>query len=94
LRLETYGLELISPRDPAARGSHISFAHPDGYRIMQALIARGVIGDFRDPDVLRFGVTPLYLGYEDVWRAVEILRDVMSEDAWRAQPERAPGRVT
>jgi kynureninase len=92
--LEEYGLDLISPRDPAARGSHISFAHREGYRIMQALIARGVIGDFRDPDVLRFGITPLYLGYEDVWRAVEVLREVMRGEAWRAQAERAPGRVT
>ncbi len=93
-RLEGHGLELISPRAPAARGSHISFAHPEGYRIMQALIARGVIGDFRDPDVLRFGLTPLYLGYEDVWRAVDILHDVMSNAAWKAQTQRAPGRVT
>jgi kynureninase len=93
-RLEGHGLDLISPRETAARGSHISFAHPEGYRIMQALIARGVIGDFRDPDVLRFGLTPLYLGYEDVWRAVEILHEVMRDEAWKAQPRRAPGRVT
>jgi kynureninase len=92
--LSGYGLELISPRDPAARGSHISFTHPEGYRIMQALIARGVIGDFRDPDVLRFGLTPLYLGSEDVWRAVDILREVMRGEAWRAAPPRAAGRVT
>jgi kynureninase len=91
---EGHGLDLISPRDAATRGSHISFAHPEGYRIMQALIARGVIGDFRDPNVLRFGLTPLYLGYEDVWRAVEILHDVMRKEGWKAQPQRAPGRVT
>jgi len=94
VRLGRYGLDLISPRDPAARGSHISFAHPEGYRIMQAVIARGVIGDFRDPDVLRFGLTPLYLGYEDIWRAVEILHEVMHEEAWRSQAVRATGRVT
>jgi len=94
VRLAGYGFELISPRDPAARGSHISLSHPEGYRIMQALIARGVIGDFRDPDVLRFGLTPLYLGHEDVWRAVEILHSVMRDEAWRKQAERAPGRVT
>jgi kynureninase len=93
-RLARYGLDLISPRDPARRGSHVSFTHPEGYRIMQALIARGVIGDFRDPDVLRFGLTPLYLGYEDIWRAVEILHEVMQEEAWLSQAERAPGRVT
>jgi kynureninase len=93
-RVPGHGFNLISPRDPGARGSHISFAHPEGYRIMQTLIARGVIGDFRDPDVLRFGLTPLYLGYEDVWRAVEILHDVMRDDAWRGAQARAAGRVT
>ena len=71
------GLELISPRDGAARGSHVSFAHADGYAIMQALIARGVIGDFRAPDVLRFGFTPLYLRYADIWDAVEVMRDIL-----------------
>jgi len=93
-RLAGQGLELISPRDPAGRGSHISFTHCEGFRIIQALIARGVIGDFRDPDVLRFGLTPLYLGFADVWRAVETLFEVMRDDAWRALPKRAPGRVT
>jgi len=61
---------------------------------MQALIARGVIGDFRDPDVMRFGITPLYLGYEDVWRAVETLADVMETAAWRDVAPRQAGRVT
>ena len=61
---------------------------------MQALIARGVIGDFRDPDVLRFGLTPLYLGFEDVWRAVDILDDVVRDGAWRDEPGRMAGRVT
>ncbi|MEO8927319.1 MAG: kynureninase [Caulobacteraceae bacterium] len=89
-----HGFELLTPRDAARRGSHISFAHPEGYRIVQALIARGVIGDFREPDVLRFGITPLYLGYEDVWRAVETLYEVMQGEAWRAAPTRAIGAVT
>ena len=93
-RLAGGGFELISPPDPRARGSHISYAHPEGYRIMQALIARGVIGDFRDPDVLRFGLTPLYLGFEDVWRAVDILHEVMRDGAWRDEPAREAGRVT
>ncbi|MDB5736748.1 MAG: hypothetical protein JWO65_416 [Sphingomonas bacterium] len=78
------GLTCITPRDPSARGSHVSFAHEQGYRIMQALIARGVIGDFRAPDILRFGLTPLYVGYRDVWNAVEILRDILATEAWRA----------
>jgi kynureninase len=71
------GLELVSPREPASRGSHVAFRHPAGYAIMQALIARGVIGDFRAPDTLRFGLTPLYLRFTDVWDAVEILRQVL-----------------
>ena len=75
------GLECVSPADPARRGSHISFRHPQAYALCQALIARGVIGDFRDPDILRFGLTPLYLGFEDVWRAGEILRDILSTGA-------------
>ena len=60
-----------------ARGLHVSFAHPEGYGLVQALIARGVIGDFRDPDIARFGFSPLFLRYTDVWDAVEILRDVL-----------------
>ncbi|MEO7679390.1 MAG: kynureninase, partial [Sphingomonas sp.] len=75
------GLECVSPLDPARRGSHISFRHPGAYALCQALIARGVIGDFRDPDILRFGLTPLYLGFEDVWRAGEILREIIATGA-------------
>ncbi len=72
------GLTLLTPRAADARGSHVSFAHPHAQAVMEALIARGVIGDYRDPDVLRFGMTPLYVGYEDVWRAARVLRDVAS----------------
>ena len=93
-RLRDHPFHLVSPSDPAKRGSHIAFTHPHGYGVMQALIARGVIGDFRDPDVLRFGITPLYLGYEDVWRAVEILAEIMETGAWRDTVTRVPGRVT
>jgi len=71
------GLSLACPAEAARRGSHVSFRHPDGYAIMQALIARGVIGDFRAPDILRFGLTPLYLRFADVWDAVETLRQVL-----------------
>jgi kynureninase len=77
------GLTLASPRDPALRGSHISFAHPDGYAIMQALIARGVIGDFRSPDILRFGLTPLYVRFVDIWDAVEVLRQVLESGVYK-----------
>jgi len=75
-------LRLISPADPARRGSHVAFAHPDGYAVMQALIERGVIGDFRSPDILRFGFAPLYTRYEDVWRAVATLAEVLASECW------------
>jgi len=70
-------LSLASPREAARRGSHIAFSHPRGYELMQALIARGVIGDFRAPDIIRFALTPLYLRYVDVWDAVTILGEVL-----------------
>ncbi len=76
-RLGGWGLELASPKAASRRGSHVSLRHPQGYAIMQALIARGVIGDFRAPDILRFGMTPLYLRFTDIWDAVEILRTVL-----------------
>ena len=82
-RCASAGLSLASPRDPAARGSHISFRHPDGYAIIQALIARGVIGDFRAPDILRFGLTPLYLRFADLWDAVDILAGVLESGEYR-----------
>jgi kynureninase len=77
------GFVLLTPRAPERRGSQVAFAHPHGRAIMQALIERGVIGDFRAPDVLRFGLAPLYVRYADVWDAVETLRDVMRSEAWR-----------
>lgn len=77
------GLPCVTPVDPAQRGSHISFRHAHAYEVTQALIARGVIGDFRAPDVIRLGLTPLYLSHEDVWRAGEQLRDVVATEAWR-----------
>jgi len=75
-------VQLASPRDPARRGSHIVFAHAQGYAVMQALIDRGVIGDFRAPDLMRFGFTPLYTRFADVWQAAEILSDILSSRAW------------
>jgi kynureninase len=77
------GFTLASPRDGAQRGSQVSFAHPHGYAIMQALIAAGVIGDFRAPDLLRFGFAPLYVRYVDVWDAVECLADIMESGIWQ-----------
>ncbi|WP_335649357.1 kynureninase [Phenylobacterium sp.] len=77
------GLGLACPTDSALRGSQVSLSHPDGYAIVQALIERGVTGDFRAPDILRFGFAPLYVRFVDIWDAVEILRDVMASETWR-----------
>ena len=79
---ELEGFAIVSPRDASQRGSQVSLAHPEGYAIMQALIARDVIGDYRAPDILRFGFTPLYVGFMDVWHAVATLKDVMATAAW------------
>ena len=87
-------LTLHTPRDPAARGSQVSFRHTEGYAIMQALIARGVIGDFRAPDVLRFGFTPLYIGEAEVMRAVDILEEVMRDALWDRDEYRRRAAVT
>jgi len=75
-------LRLASPRDPATRGSHVVFAHRHGYAVMQALIAHGVIGDFRAPDLIRFGFAPLYNGFVDVVRAAAILGDILAGGEW------------
>ncbi len=87
-------LALASPRDPAIRGSQVSFRHPEGYAIMQALIARGVIGDFRAPDILRFGFTPLYTTMEDAEGAVAILAEVMEKALWDRQDHKTRSAVT
>ncbi|MFO1175679.1 MAG: kynureninase [Paracoccaceae bacterium] len=87
-------LSLASPRDPAQRGSQVSFRHPEGYAIMQALIARGVIGDFRAPDILRFGFTPLYTTMQDVTGAVAILHEIMDKNLWDRAEYKARARVT
>ncbi|MFG1704907.1 kynureninase [Nonomuraea sp. M3C6] len=76
-------LELASPRDAAARGSQVSYRHPDGYPVMRALIDRGVHGDFRAPDLLRFGFAPLYIGYADVHDAAATLLEVLDKELWR-----------
>ena len=81
-RCSQHPLTLITPREHARRGSHVSYRHPEGYAVMQALIARGVIGDYREPEVLRFGITPLYLRHVDVWDAVETLRDILDSASW------------
>lgn len=87
-------LALISPRDGAVRGSQVSFAFEHGYAAMQALIARGVIGDFRAPNVMRFGLTPLYLDAADIVAAVEILADVLDNRLWDDPAYQQVSRVT
>ena len=77
------GLALASPREAAGRGGQVSFRHPEGWAVMQNLIARGVIGDFRAPDVIRFGFAPLYVRQVDVWDAVEVLGDILDSESWR-----------
>jgi len=68
--------------DGALRGSQVSFSHPEGYAIVQALIAQGVVGDFRAPNIIRFGITPLYLTQSDITRAADILCDIMANRTW------------
>lgn len=82
-------LGLVTPRAHARRGSQVSFTHPHGYAVMQALIARGVIGDYREPEIMRFGFTPLYTGFADVWDAVAILKDILDREAYDTGAERS-----
>lgn len=87
-------VSLASPRDPAQRGSHVVLAHPQGYAVMQALIARGVIGDFRAPDLMRFGFAPLYNSHEEMVRAARILADILATNEWDQPRFRTRSRVT
>jgi kynureninase len=87
-------LECISPRDPDRRGSHISFRHPDAFAVCQALIDEGVVGDFRAPDVVRFGLTPLYLRHVDIWDAVKRMRSLLDTGRWRDPRYAVRGKVT
>jgi kynureninase len=89
-----FGLTAITARDSIHRGSHVALTHADGFSIMQALIRRQVIGDFRAPDVLRFGLTPLYLSYRDVWDAVEMLSQVLLSGEWKSAAHNHRAQVT
>ena len=93
-RCGTFGFELVSPRDPALRGSQIAYAHPQAYEIVQALKERDVIGDFRAPDILRFGLTPLYLRFADIAEAVGRLREICLTRAWDKPEYRIRAAVT
>jgi kynureninase len=85
----SHPLELITPRAHADRGSQVTIMHPHGYAVMQALIARGVIGDYREPDGMRFGFTPLYTSYQDVWQAVMVLKDILDNAHYDVHAERS-----
>ncbi|MES2885843.1 MAG: kynureninase [Pseudomonadota bacterium] len=92
--LDDCELSLVSPREDAERGSQVCLAHPQAWPVMQALIARGVIGDFRAPDILRFGFTPLYLSYAEVWDAVTHLAEVLRSREWDAPEFHQKNKVT
>ncbi|WP_417207252.1 kynureninase [Antarctobacter sp.] len=87
-------LTLASPRDAAQRGSQVSFAFAEGYAAMQALIDRGVIGDFRAPDIMRFGFTPLYIDEADVVAAVDVMAEILRDEVWRDAKYQVRSRVT
>ena len=93
-RCRHHPLTLVTPREHARRGSQVSFEHPEGYAVMQALIERGVIGDYREPRIIRFGFTPLYTSFTEVWDAVETLRDVLDTETYRDARFHARGAVT
>lgn len=89
-----FGVELASPRDAEQRGSQVSFRHCHGYAVVQAMIDRGVVGDFRTPDVMRFGFAPLYVRYVDAWDAAEAMHAVLAEAAWDDERFRRRSTVT
>jgi kynureninase len=93
-RLSPLGCGLATGSDGAIRGNHVSITHAAAYQVMQALIARGIVGDFRAPDVMRFGFGPLYVRYVDIWDAALAVEDILRSGAWQAVPPPAPGSVT
>lgn len=93
-RVETMGLEAISPKDARRRGGHVSVRHAQGYAVVQALIARGIIPDFRAPDAMRFGLAPLYVRFVDVWDAMDLLGDILETRAWDRPDFHARSAVT
>jgi kynureninase len=93
-RLGGHGFGVVTPLDPARRGSQVCLTHPEAYAIIQALAARGVIGDYREPAILRFGFAPLYVRFVDVWDAVEHLVAVMDAQEWAAPQHHQQATVT
>ncbi len=89
-----FGFELLSPKNADQRGSQISFKHDDAYPIMQALISHGVIGDYREPNILRFGISPLYMRFEDIWEAIMCLKNIMESREWDSDQFKKRSYVT
>jgi kynureninase len=87
-------VSLVTPREPAMRGSQLCYSYRDAWPVMRALIDRGVIGDFRAPDILRFGFTPLYLGFAELWDAVATLKGILAERTWDRPEYHARATVT
>ncbi|HGM4966300.1 kynureninase [Pseudomonas monteilii] len=93
-RCAGFPLTLVTPLNHQHRGSHVSFEHPEGYAVVQALIEKGVVGDYREPRIMRFGFTPLYTRYVDVFDAVETLYSVLITESWRAEKHMTRKKVT
>ena len=89
-----FPLTLNTPVDARHRGSQVGYEHPEGFAVVQALIARGVIPDYREPRIMRFGFTPLYIRFEDVWNAVAILKEILQTGSWDRPEHRQRGTVT
>lgn len=87
-RCAQHQLSLVTPREHAERGSHVSFTHEHAYAVIQALIGRGVVGDYREPGIMRFGFTPLYTSFDDVWNAVDALTDILDNQLYDANIQR------
>jgi kynureninase len=89
-----FGFTLFSPKNSEHRGSQISFLHENAYSIIQALISHGIIGDYREPNVMRFGISPLYMRFEDVWNAITCLREIMQTGQWQSEKFKNKNYVT
>ena len=93
-RADAIGLEVMSPREASRRGGHVSLRIKEGYPVVQALAARGVMADFRAPDTVRFGLSPLFLGHADVWDAMDALEDILRTASWDKPEFHARAKVT
>lgn len=92
--LAVHGVTIASPRDPGRRGSQVSLRHPEAYAVVQALVERGVVGDFRPEDLLRFGFAPAYVRFVAVWDAVAALEEVLASRAWDRPDLKRRAKVT